>query len=339
MSDKLSLFHRTLNQWYRAHGRQHLPWRNTSDPYAIYLSEVMLQQTQVKTVLERFYFPFLERFPTLQSLAKATQDEVLQMWQGLGYYSRARNLHQTAKLCPNGLPESVDALVALPGIGRNTAHAVAAFAFKQPVAVMEANVKRVCARIFSMEHPKEPELWQRAGELLDARHPFDYNQAMMDIGSMVCLKRAPLCHQCPAQSICTGQSSPEKYPATKASKEVKVRKKRIVVLVNDRGEYYATVRSSRFLHGLYHFIEMEEHANAAPLGKDIYLIEQNGFIGAIRQQYSHFTLEADIYRVLAGKKRGIHWHTARQLAILPMSMAEQKILSLLEISPKIAATS
>ena len=158
-------FHRNLQQWYQQHGRKHLPWRNTQDPYAIYISEIMLQQTQVKTVLERYYFSFLERFPTLAALAKAPQNEVLNAWQGLGYYNRALNLHKTAKLCPKGLPDNVEALIALPGIGRNTAHAVAAFAYKQPVAVMEANVKRVLARIFTIKQLNERELWETAGEL------------------------------------------------------------------------------------------------------------------------------------------------------------------------------
>src|SRR5688572_23757939 len=121
-----SVFHRELLKWYAAHGRHSLPWRNTSNPYAIWISEVMLQQTQVKTVLERYYFPFLERFPTLQALADAPLDSVLKAWEGLGYYTRAANLHKAAKMAAPRLPATVEELEALPGIGRNTAHAVAA---------------------------------------------------------------------------------------------------------------------------------------------------------------------------------------------------------------------
>ncbi|MBY0354265.1 MAG: hypothetical protein K2Q12_00885, partial [Rickettsiales bacterium] len=141
------LHHQTIHDWYAAHGRHSLPWRLTRDPYAIYVSEIMLQQTQVATVLTRFYHPFLARFPTLQSLADASQEEVLKAWEGLGYYSRARNLHQAAKICAPTLPTTVEGLLELPGIGRNTAHAIAAFAYHQPVAVMEANVKRVLHRL------------------------------------------------------------------------------------------------------------------------------------------------------------------------------------------------
>lgn len=187
----LDKFHARLHTWYRQHGRHHLPWRNTDDPYPIWLSEVMLQQTQVQTVLERFYFPFLERFPNIAALAAAEEQEVLKCWQGLGYYTRARNLHKAARIVQSTLPETVEALHQLPGIGRNTAHAIAAFAFRQPVAIMEANVKRILCRIFALEKPSEAELWQRATELLDTHNPFDYNQAMMDIGAGVCTPDAP----------------------------------------------------------------------------------------------------------------------------------------------------
>src|SRR4051812_22746017 len=123
MDRDIEQFHRQLHQWYGKHGRSSLPWRLTRDPYAIYISEVMLQQTQVKTVLDRYYFPFMQRFPTLDALARASQKEVLQAWQGLGYYNRAQNLQKAAQACPQGLPDSIETLMALPGIGRNTAHA------------------------------------------------------------------------------------------------------------------------------------------------------------------------------------------------------------------------
>src|SRR5262249_10913239 len=153
-------------------------------------------------VLERYYFPFLERFPTLAHLAKAERDNVLRAWQGLGYYNRAANLHEAAKKCAPALPKDVASLMELPGIGRNTAHAIAAFAYRQPVAVMEANVRRVLARIFAMEQLVENDLWEKAHALLDSAASFDYNQAMMDIGAMICTKRAPHCTECPAQVIC-----------------------------------------------------------------------------------------------------------------------------------------
>src|SRR5471030_2980369 len=173
----IQAFHQHLHQWYNLHGRKQLPWRTTDDPYAIYISEIMLQQTQVKTVLERYYFPFLQRFPTLAALTAAPQDDVLNAWQGLGYYNRALNLHKAAKRCGEQLPGTAEALMSLPGIGRNTAHAIAAFGYRQPVTVMEANVRRVLSRIFALSCPDEKTLWDKAGALLDKGNPFDYNQA------------------------------------------------------------------------------------------------------------------------------------------------------------------
>ena len=139
--------HKAIQEWYATHGRKDLPWRNTKEPYHIYISEIMLQQTQVSTVLARYYFPFLKKFPTLSVLAKAPEVEVLKAWEGLGYYQRARNLHKAAKITAPQLPHTLEGLLALPGIGQNTAHAILAFAHHKPVPVLEANVKRVIAVI------------------------------------------------------------------------------------------------------------------------------------------------------------------------------------------------
>lgn len=322
----LSRFHRALGAWYAAHGRKDLPWRNTRDPYAIYLSEIMLQQTQVKTVLERFYQPFLSRFPTLKSVAQASEQDVLRAWQGLGYYSRALNFHKAAKQCDGVLPHRVDALVALPGIGQNTAHAIAAFAYHAPVPVMEANLRRVLSRVFALEHPTDTQLWECANWLLDKKHPFDYNQAMMDIGALVCKKSAPACGQCPAASLCIGKESPESYPAAKPKNKTPMRKKRIAVLVNERGQYYATPRTTRFLGGLHHFIELPADTTHIAIGKKEYALNKQ--IGHVQQVYSHFTLEAEIYLVPVSAS-GKHWHGHNVLSTLPFSAAEQKILALL----------
>jgi len=243
---------------------------------------------------------------------------VLKTWQGLGYYNRAINLHKAAKACAKSLPKTVDALIALPGIGQNTAHAVAAFAFHQPVAVMEANVKRVICRIFALENPAADELWEKAHRLLDNAEPFDYNQAMMDIGAMVCTKRAPDCPKCPANIICAGQVSPELYPQPLKKKAPPVRRKNIIVRRNASGKYFAAPREGKFLNGLYHFVEQD--AGAKPQGAKL---------GHIRQQYSHFTLEADVY-LQSAKGSGANWRTLAQLKKLPFSNAEHKILALLQ---------
>lgn len=274
-----------------------------------------MQQTQVETVRMRFYEPFLQKFPSLAALAQASEKDVLSQWQGLGYYSRARNLHKAAQSCNGILPNSSEALIALPGIGKNTAHAIAAFAYHHPVPVMEANVKRVLCRIFALTNPSEKKLWERAHALLDTKHPFNYNQAMMDIGATICTKRAPKCNICPASAICEGQTNPENFPEPKKKKAIPIRRKHIVLMMDAKGRVAVTPRTTRFLQGLYHFNEQDEKPSAAQK------------IGEIEQQYSHFTLMAGIYILRVNSPQP---YTLKQLHTLPMSMAEKKILRLLE---------
>jgi A/G-specific adenine glycosylase len=226
---QLRTFHAALARWYQTHGRHDLPWRTTDDPYHIWLSEVMLQQTQVATVRDRFYAPFLAKFPSVAALAAAPEAAVMKAWEGLGYYSRARNLHKAAKQVSgarcqvpalltktwNARPET---LLSLPGIGRNTASAILAFAYHQPVAILEANVKRIIARVFALTQPNDAELWAGAEALLNRDEPFNYNQAMMDIGALICTPKNPNCNACPASSICKGKIAPEKYPTPKTKK-------------------------------------------------------------------------------------------------------------------------
>jgi len=215
--------HKNIQIWYQTHGRHDLPWRTTADPYHIYLSEVMLQQTQVKTVLERYYIPFLKKFPTLKALSNAPLDDILKVWEGLGYYNRAKNLHSTAQLLTQGqtrgyaptLPSNIEELVKLPGIGKNTAHAVATFAYNKPVPIMEANVKRILCRLHTLKTPTNKELWNIAYDLVDKENPFDYNQAMMDIGATLCTPKNPSCQVCPLCDICQGQDEPTLYPTKK----------------------------------------------------------------------------------------------------------------------------
>lgn len=315
--------HNALQRWYNAHGRRNLPWRNTTDPYAIWVSEVMLQQTQVKTVLDRYYAPFLKRFPSIQMLADAPRDALMKRWEGLGYYSRANNLQRAAQLCVeqhNGqLPRDMAGLLALPGIGINTAHALMAFAYHAPVAVMEANVKRVLCRLFALTAPSDTQLWALAQSLVDTKHPFDFNQAMMDIGAIVCTKRSPLCPTCPLSGICEGKHSPDVYPAQKASKIIPVREKVIVAWKNEAGLYHIAPRQSRFLNGLYGFDEYE----SAPNGITI--------IGDVEQTYSHFQLKASVaIGHAAGHNRG-EYRPLHEIASLPLSRADAKVLRLIEI--------
>jgi len=311
--------HQKIHVWYQDYGRHDLPWRDTDDPYAVYLSEVMLQQTQVKTVLERFYFPFLERFPTLDSLGSAPLDDVLKLWEGLGYYSRAKNLHLTAKLIrsrpQSGLPSAVDELIKLPGIGINTAHAVAAFAFHQAVPVMEANVKRILCRLHRLEDPSQKILWEKAYELLDRDNPYDYNQAMMDIGSMLCLPNNPHCENCPLSEICEGKEEPHRYPLKKR-RTVPIREKDIVAYsYNDH--FALRQREGRFLHGLWGFFPTED----IPCGAE--------YVGEVTQQYTHFKLKCRLYHYPEVVQRQEHYFSPKRIEKLAISKVDEKIIKLL----------
>ncbi|MFZ5548301.1 MAG: A/G-specific adenine glycosylase [Pseudomonadota bacterium] len=209
--------------WQRQHGRHTLPWQQTRDPYRVWLSEIMLQQTQVSTVLG-YYERFLARFPDVAALAAAPADEVLAMWAGLGYYSRARNLHRCAQavVAEHGgvFPRSAEALARLPGIGRSTSAAIAAFCFDERVAILDGNVKRVLTRALGFgediaQGRNERALWALAEELLPSPDGMvAYTQGLMDLGATVCAQRAPRCSACPLQEDCVAsrEGRPEAYP-------------------------------------------------------------------------------------------------------------------------------
>ena len=217
-------FRRKLLRWYAKQGRD-LPWRRTHDPYAILVSEIMLQQTQVGSVLP-FYERWLKRFPNFEALAAASESDVLHAWQGLGYYSRARNLHRAAILIVrqfNGiLPRNPNEICRLPGLGRYTSNAVATFAFNQPVPIVEANITRVIARLFDIRVAVDTtagreRLWQSAEWLLPKRNAGRYNSALMDLGALVCVK-IPRCSLCPVKSLCRA-SRPERLPIKKPRRQ------------------------------------------------------------------------------------------------------------------------
>lgn len=211
-ADAGDIAHRVMS-WQRLHGRHDLPWQGTRDPYRIWLSEVMLQQTQVATVRD-YFARFLHRFPDLPSLARAPLDDVLAAWSGLGYYSRARNLHRCAQVVMSAhggeWPRRSEALAALPGIGRSTAAAIAAFSFGERAAILDGNVKRVLARVLGFEADlarpaNERALWRAAHALLPARGIEVYTQGLMDLGATLCLARQPRCEACPLAPPCVAR--------------------------------------------------------------------------------------------------------------------------------------
>ncbi len=215
-------FSARLLDWRTRHGRSDLPWQNLRDPYRVWLSEIMLQQTQVATVRD-YYAKFLQRFPTVQDLAAASLDEVLGLWSGLGYYSRARHLHRCALEVVQrlgGFPRSAEQLQALPGIGASTAAAIASFCFDERAAIFDGNVQRVLARLLAFQddlaRPAAQRVLKGAAERLLPSAPLmpAYSQAIMDLGATVCLARQPRCAQCPMTSLCEAfkQGQPEAYP-------------------------------------------------------------------------------------------------------------------------------
>lgn len=200
----LSAFRAALLAWYRQH-RRDLPWRRTRDPYRIWLSEIMLQQTRVAAVIER-YEQFLKRFPSIRKLAAAREASVLAEWSGLGYYRRARNLHAAAKTVVRAhggvFPRTARELEDLPGVGRYTAAAIASIAFSEPIAVVDGNVERVIARLCGSSKLSSARIWTTAERLLCRDNPGDCNQAMMELGATVCLPASPKCLECPIRTLC-----------------------------------------------------------------------------------------------------------------------------------------
>ncbi|MGF1457910.1 MAG: A/G-specific adenine glycosylase [Leptolyngbyaceae cyanobacterium] len=260
-SDLQMSMQRSLLVWYGQQGRQ-LPWRKTRDPYAIWISEIMLQQTQVKTVLP-YYKRWLQRFPTVQALAQADQQTVLKAWEGLGYYARARNLHRAAQIVVTTyhgeFPQDFDAVVALPGIGRTTAGGILSAAFNQATPILDGNVKRVLARLVALPQPPRkalPQLWSLSSALLPVDNPRDFNQALMDLGATVCTRHRPACLVCPWRSPCKAynQNVQLEIPMTEARVPLPHKLIGVAVVWNEQGQILIDRRPQQgLLGGLWEF--------------------------------------------------------------------------------------
>jgi A/G-specific adenine glycosylase len=235
-------FSSTVIQWQKQHGRHSLPWQSTCDPYRIWLSEIMLQQTQVAAVIP-YYQRFLERFPGVEALAAASIDEVMRYWSGLGYYSRARNLHRCAQqICAEyegTFPADPDLLAQLPGIGRSTAAAIAAFSYDTRAAILDGNVKRVFCRIFGIEgYPGEKRvedtLWRRAEALLPHNDIKAYTQGLMDLGATLCTRNSPACSKCPLLQRCVAAKTDrvKDLPARKAKKSIPEKHTAMLIIID-----------------------------------------------------------------------------------------------------------
>lgn len=297
-------FGEQLRNWYHCHKRS-LPWRDTIDPYAIWLSEIILQQTRIDQGLA-YFNRFLENYPTIEKLAAASEDEVLKLWQGLGYYSRARNLHHTAIYIASELhgrfPNNYPALLKLKGVGEYTAAAIASISFGLPCAVVDGNVYRVIARIFGIEvaidsNEGKKQFKQIAHELLNIEHPADHNQAMMEFGAIQCTPKNPNCTDCPFQSSCFAYKHNLVGQLPVKDGKTKIRHRYFNYLIAENGDsvYLQKRTGSDIWKNLYEFplIETDDKTEATEFLDKVIHIEayQNGLVKAIsnwsKQVLSH----------------------------------------------------
>jgi A/G-specific adenine glycosylase len=294
-----------LLAWYEA-GHRRLPWRETSDPYAVWVSEVMLQQTRVETVIP-YYLAFLARFPDVASLAAAPEEEVLKAWEGLGYYRRARNLQAAARriAAEGAWPRSGGELTRLPGIGRSTAGAIASIAFGLPSPILDGNVRRVWCRLAARRDPRPSDLWPLSAELVQHGDPAVINQALMELGATVCTPKDPACAQCPLRHFCAGLAAgaPASYPAPPSRKPVPVYDVSVAFLW--RGERFLVTRrpDGALLGGLWELPGGKWEAGEG--GEEAVRREMREELGinvrvlrahpVVRHAYSHFAVRLHPY--------------------------------------------
>ena len=283
--------------WYQINKRE-LPWRNSQDPYFVWLSEIILQQTRVDQGLP-YYLKFIEKFPTVQQLAEASQDEVLRLWQGLGYYSRGRNLHFTAKQivqeCDGIFPTHFNDLIKLKGIGNYTASAISSFCANQANAVVDGNVYRVLSRLFGIENDinlisTQKEIQQLANDLLNKKQPGLYNQAIMEFGALQCLPKSPNCTICPFADSCFAKLKDKVSVLPFKSKKLKIRERYFyyIVISDDIKTYVKKRENGDIWEGLYEF-PLIEHSRDLEEKEILSLKEFDKLIGKNRYQISRIS--------------------------------------------------
>ncbi|HEY9035569.1 MAG TPA: A/G-specific adenine glycosylase [Pseudomonadales bacterium] len=326
-------FQKRVLHWFDQCGRHDLPWQHDITPYRVWLSEIMLQQTQVATVIP-YYKRFLKTFPTIKKLASAPIDEVMHLWTGLGYYSRARNLHRCAHIiCTDHggqFPDTVDALAALPGIGRSTAGAIVSIAFGQRAAILDGNVKRVLARYCAIDGwPGDAatarQLWSIAERYTPKARCGDYSQAMMDLGATVCTRTKPDCAHCPLTKTCAAYAAgtPTAWPHSKARKAMPHKHWQLLVLQHTDGSVLLEQRPSSGIWGGLWCLPISETAEAPAMARAICGSKKIGAqsLPPITHAFSHFrvTLEPVLIRlrkpvILSDTQR---WYNSAQRIGLP----------------------
>lgn len=311
------MFRRLLLGWF-AQSQRKLPWRGATDPYHVLVSEIMLQQTRVAVVQERFT-KFVAQFPSAERLASAREATVLAAWSGLGYYRRARALHAAAKeiVRRGSFPRSVPELMELPGVGRYTASAVASIAFGEPVAVVDGNVKRVIDRLVNRktqpaEANTESQYWEIAGQLLDRQSPGDFNQAMMELGALVCLPGQPLCHACPVAELCGARG-----PTEKAERQARRKAELHYALARKNGSVLLCQRNknSSLMPGMWELPEIKA-------------LLQEGKSPLLKLRHSITTTDYTVFVHDEQRRscRGDRWVPLRSIDRLPLTGLTRKII-------------
>jgi len=341
-----------LLDWYGRQGRD-LPWRRSRDPYAIWVSEIMLQQTQVKTVIP-YYDRWLHCFPTLQDLAQADQQQVLKAWQGLGYYARARNLHRAARLilqAYNGeFPQSLEAVLQLPGIGKTTAGGILSAAFNHPLPILDGNVKRVLARLVALPVPPKraiAQLWQLSETLLDRHNPRNFNQALMDLGATVCTPSHPNCPRCPWNPHCQAynQGVQSELPMAETRASLPHKSIGVAVIWNNDGQILIDQRRQNgLLGGLWEFpggkiepgetvVECIRREIREELGIEI---EVGDRLITVDHAYTHFRVTLNVHHCqwVSGEPQPlecdqVRWVTLAEMDEYPFPKANMEIIEAL----------
>lgn len=349
MSSQECVISLRLLPWYDANGRKNLPWKQQLSPYRVWLSEVMLQQTQVVTVIP-YFERFISRFPDVHSLAEASLDEVLHLWSGLGYYARARNLHACAKQVVErhggAFPDALAEMESLPGIGRSTAGAVLSLAFGQRQTILDGNVKRVLARCFAIEGwpgvtKVNQQLWALAEQQTPLSRVADYNQAMMDLGAMVCTRSRPDCAHCPLQDVCVAKRHGRinDFPGKKPSSKIPIKVSHLALVQDDQGRVLLEQRPSQGIWGgLWSLPEISEGQDA-----EDWLSEHPHWVpSSIRplptviHRLTHFELHLKPIHIRL-KKRGMSvqdgdrmlWYDLKQPQQLGLATPVSKLLQLI----------
>lgn len=296
-------FTESLLNWFEIHGRKNLPWQQPRAPYRVWVSEIMLQQTQVKTVIP-YFLRFMERFPDIKALADATEDEVFSHWAGLGYYRRARYLHQTAKIITQQFnqqfPQAIEQLYALPGIGRSTASAIASLAFNQPTAILDGNVKRVLSRYFRIEGTvdnknTEQHLWQLADQCMSQTRCAEYSQAIMDLGATCCTPKQPTCQSCPLNANCAAflENVVMEYPKKKKKVILPSKHQQFLILYTPQKQFYLEKRPPIGIWGgLWSLpqIELAQSASGYVDEKHQLQVQKQQTLMTFKHTFSHFHL-------------------------------------------------